>query len=110
MPNLPLADPVANDQNRKLGSPPSDEMPRLKTRSSIGLHSSCQRLILWVCEDAFLRREDTVGVGNLRYHFEEFAFDIDRRELRRGAEVVPITPHIAFEFIYRRRLWRPDDV
>jgi hypothetical protein len=30
----------------------------------------------------------------LRYRFEEFAFDIDRRELHRGAEVVPITPQV----------------
>ena len=56
---LPLANPVAND-HRKLGCTASDEMPRLKIRSTIGLHFSYQRLILWVCEDAFLRREDTV--------------------------------------------------
>ena len=30
----------------------------------------------------------------MRYCFEEFAFDIDRRELHRGAEVVSITPQV----------------
>jgi adenylate cyclase len=80
-------------------------MPQLKTRSTFGLHSLYQRLILWVCEDAFLRREDTVRVGNLRYCFEEFAFDIDRRELHRGAEVVSITPQVfdLLEYLIRNR-------
>jgi hypothetical protein len=50
----------AFDPNRKSGSAASDEMPRLKTRSTIGLHFSYLRLILWVCEDTFLRREDIV--------------------------------------------------
>jgi TolB-like protein/Flp pilus assembly protein TadD len=80
-------------------------MPQLKTRSNFGLHSLYQRLILWVCEDAFLRREDTVRVGNLCYCFEEFAFDIDRRELHRGAEVVSITPQVfdLLEYLIRNR-------
>ena len=80
-------------------------MPQLKTRSTFGLHSLYQRLILWVCEDAFLRREDTARVGNLRYCFEEFAFDIDRRELHRGAEVVSITPQVfdLLEYLIRNR-------
>jgi TolB-like protein len=80
-------------------------MPEVKTRSTFGLHSLYQRLILWVCEDAFLRREDTVRVGNLRYCFEEFAFDIDRRELHRGAEVVSITPQVfdLLEYLIRNR-------
>jgi TolB-like protein/Flp pilus assembly protein TadD len=80
-------------------------MPEVKTRSTFGLHSLYQRLILWVCEDAFLRREDTVRVGDLRYCFEEFAFDIDRRELHRGAEVVSITPQVfdLLEYLIRNR-------
>jgi len=49
----------ANDPYRKSGSTASDEMPRLKTRPTIGLHFLYQRLILWVCEDAFLRWEAT---------------------------------------------------
>ncbi|MBR0848456.1 winged helix-turn-helix domain-containing protein [Bradyrhizobium diazoefficiens] len=41
----------------------------------------------------------------MRYRFEEFAFDIDRRELRRGAEVVPITPQVfdLLEYLIRNR-------
>jgi adenylate cyclase len=41
----------------------------------------------------------------LRYCFEEFAFDIDRRELHRGAEVVPITPQVfdLLEYLIRNR-------
>jgi adenylate cyclase len=44
-------------------------------------------------------------VGNLRYRFEEFAFDIDRRELHRGAEVVSITPQVfdLLEYLIRNR-------
>src|SRR3954468_14169212 len=58
-----------------------------------------------MCEDAFLRREDTVRVGNLRYCFEEFAFDIGRRELHRGAEVVSIAPQVfdLLEYLIRNR-------
>jgi DNA-binding winged helix-turn-helix (wHTH) protein len=41
----------------------------------------------------------------LRYRFEEFAFDIDRRELHRGAEVVPITPQVfdLLDYLIRNR-------
>jgi len=41
----------------------------------------------------------------LRYRFEEFAFDIDRRELHRGAEVVSITPQVfdLLEYLIRNR-------
>jgi TolB-like protein len=41
----------------------------------------------------------------LRYLFEEFAFDIDRRELHRGAEVVSITPQVfdLLEYLIRNR-------
>ena len=43
--------------------------------------------------------------GNLRYRFEEFAFDTDRRELHRGAEVVSITPQVfdLLEYLIRNR-------
>jgi hypothetical protein len=50
---------VAFDPYRKSASAASDEMPRLKTRSTTGLHFSYRRLILWVCDDAFLRWEAT---------------------------------------------------
>ena len=41
----------------------------------------------------------------MRYRFEEFAFDIDRRELHRGAEVVSITPQVfdLLEYLIRNR-------
>jgi adenylate cyclase len=41
----------------------------------------------------------------LRYCFEEFAFDIDRRELHRGADVVSITPQVfdLLEYLIRNR-------
>ncbi|XUJ32887.1 winged helix-turn-helix domain-containing protein [Bradyrhizobium japonicum] len=41
----------------------------------------------------------------MRYRFEEFAFDIDRRELHRGAEVVSITPQVfdLLEYLLRNR-------
>ncbi|MGX0960958.1 DNA-binding winged helix-turn-helix (wHTH) protein [Bradyrhizobium japonicum] len=44
-------------------------------------------------------------VGNLRYRFEEFAFDIERRELHRGAEIVSITPQVLdlLEYLIRNR-------
>jgi TolB-like protein len=46
-----------------------------------------------------------VRVGNLRYCFDEFAFDIDRRELHRGAEVVSIAPQVfdLLEYLIRNR-------
>ena len=41
----------------------------------------------------------------MRYRFEEFAFDIDRRELHRGAEVVSITPQVfdLLDYLIRNR-------
>ena len=41
----------------------------------------------------------------MRYCFEEFAFDIDRRELHRGAEVVSITPQVfdLLEYLIRNQ-------
>ena len=41
----------------------------------------------------------------MRYCFEEFAFDIDRRELHRGAEIVSITPQVfdLLEYLIRNR-------
>ena len=49
----------AFDPNRKSNSAASDEMRWPKARSTFGLHVSHQLLILWVCEDAFLRWEAT---------------------------------------------------
>jgi TolB-like protein len=50
----------------------------------------------------------------LRYLFEEYAFDIDRRELHRGADVVSIAPQV-FDLLYylirnRERVVSKDDL
>jgi TolB-like protein len=50
----------------------------------------------------------------LRYLFEEYAFDIDRRELHRGTHVVSITPQV-FDLLYylirnRERVVSKDDL
>jgi TolB-like protein len=45
------------------------------------------------------------GEGRLRYLFEDYAFDTDRRELHRGAEVVPIAPQVfdMLDYLIRNR-------
>src|SRR5437667_10285985 len=40
------------------------------------------------------RSEAAQGNGSLRYLFEEYAFDTDRRELHRGADVVSVAPQV----------------
>jgi TolB-like protein len=47
----------------------------------------------------------TQGVGSLRYLFDEYAFDTDRRELHRGADVVSITPQVfdLLDYLIRNR-------
>src|SRR6202171_6212589 len=61
-----------------------------QTRLTFGLHFPYRRLILCVATDA---RAPTIGgIGSLHYLFEEYAFDTDRRELHRGADVVPVAP------------------
>jgi adenylate cyclase len=41
----------------------------------------------------------------LRYLFEEFAFDTDRRELHRGADVLSVAPQVfdILDFLIRNR-------
>ncbi|MET4330995.1 TolB-like protein/Tfp pilus assembly protein PilF [Bradyrhizobium sp. i1.15.2] len=41
----------------------------------------------------------------MRYFFEDFAFDTDRRELRRGADVVPTAPQVfdLLDYLIQRR-------
>jgi DNA-binding winged helix-turn-helix (wHTH) protein len=41
----------------------------------------------------------------LRYLFEEYAFDTDRRELHRGAEMVSVTPQVfdLLDYLIRNR-------
>src|SRR3954451_19839979 len=44
-------------------------------------------------------------MGSLRYIFEEYAFDTDRRELHRGADVVAVTPQVfdLLDYLIRNR-------
>lgn len=45
------------------------------------------------------------GIGILRYLFEDYAFDTDRRELYRGALVVSVTPQVfdLLDYLIRNR-------
>jgi TolB-like protein len=45
------------------------------------------------------------GNGSLRYLFEEFAFDTDRRELHRGADVLAVAPQVfdLLDYLIRNR-------
>ena len=48
---------------------------------------------------------DRRGNGSLRYLFENYAFDTDRRELHRGAELVAIPPQVfdLLDYLIRNR-------
>ena len=50
-------------------------------------------------------RRPPKGIGSLRYLFQEYAFDTDRRELHRGADVVPVTPQVfdLIDYLIRNR-------
>ena len=50
-------------------------------------------------------RRPTQGVGSLRYLFEEYAFDTDRRELHRGVDVVSVAPQVfdLLDYLIRNR-------
>src|ERR1700736_4643507 len=74
-----------------------------RTRLTFGLHFPYRRLILCVATDA---RAPTIGgIGSVHYLFEEYAFDTDRRELHRGAEVVPVAPQVfdLLDYLIRNR-------
>src|SRR5260370_6553306 len=47
----------------------------------------------------------TGGNGNLRYIFENYAIDTDRRELHRGADVVSVAPQVfdLLDYLIRNR-------
>jgi len=49
--------------------------------------------------------EVTQGNGRLRHLFENYAFDTDRRELHRGADVVSIAPQVfdLLDYLIRNR-------
>lgn len=57
-------------------------------RLTSGLHFSYRRLILPPVQRRSRRN------GSLRYLFEEYAFDTDRRELHRGTDAVSITAQV----------------
>jgi TolB-like protein len=51
------------------------------------------------------RSEGTSGNGSLRYLFDNYAFDTDRRELHRGADIITIAPQVfdLLEYLIRNR-------
>ena len=77
-----------------------------RARLTFGLHFPHRRLILRV---AAVLRPPTIGalqgIGSLRYLFEEYAFDTDRRELYRGADVVSVAPQVfdLLDYLIRNR-------
>jgi TolB-like protein len=50
-------------------------------------------------------RRPILGIRSLRYLFEEYAFDTDRRELHRGADVVSVAPQVfdLLDYLIRNR-------
>jgi DNA-binding response OmpR family regulator len=48
---------------------------------------------------------DPLEVGSLRYLFEAYAFDTDRRELHRGPDVVSVAPQVfdLLDYLIRHR-------
>jgi DNA-binding winged helix-turn-helix (wHTH) protein len=45
------------------------------------------------------------GAIELRFQFEDYVLDTDRRELRRGAELIPLAPRVfdLLEYLIRNR-------
>ena len=82
-------------------------MPRhQRARFTYGLHFPHRQLNL--CLTGVLEprcSEAAWGNGSLRYLFENYAFDTDRRELRRGAELVTIPPQVfdLLDYLIRNR-------
>ena len=75
---------------------------RRPARLTGGLHFPYRRLILCVPSGA---GEAGQGIGSLRYLFEEYAFDTDRREMHRGADVVSVAPQVfdLLDYLIRNR-------
>jgi DNA-binding response OmpR family regulator len=67
-----------------------------------GLHFSYRQLILCAPEAS---EGAPRGNGSLRYLFEDYTFDTERRELHRGADAVSITPQVfdLLEYLIRNR-------
>jgi TolB-like protein/Flp pilus assembly protein TadD len=74
---------------------------------TLGLHSPYRQLILCVPtgDKASVQWEATKGIGSLRYLFEEYVFDTDRRELHRGTDLVSVTPQVfdLLDYLIRNR-------
>jgi TolB-like protein len=75
---------------------------------TVGLHFSYRRLIIRTSKRSKTppcKPEVTCGVGIVRFLFEDFAFDIDRRELHRGSDVVSVAPQVfdLLEYLIRNR-------
>jgi TolB-like protein len=79
---------------------------RRRARLTFGLHFPYRRLILCVAAGASAQ---TIGGhlrdDRLRFLFEDYALDTDRRELQRGAAVVSVTPQVfdLLDYLIRNR-------
>jgi len=62
-------------------------------KQTCGLHFAYRRFILHGAEPPETVREPN-GEWTLRYFFEDYSFDTDLRELRRGPEVIRTTPQV----------------
>ncbi len=73
----------------------------MRARLTGGLHFSYRRLILHSASTEAPPRRN----GSLRYLFEKYAFDTDRRELHRGTDAVSITPQVfdLLDYLIRNR-------
>ena len=77
-----------------------------RARLTFGLHFPHRRLILCVPSSAgAFKRRRSEGFGSLRYLFDEYAFDTDRRELYRGADVISVAPQVfdLLDYLIRNR-------
>ena len=89
-------------EDRQVRKVPKADFPRNHRRLIFALQLSLE-------PSARQARNDS-----LRYLFEDFALDTDRRELRRGADVVPTTPQV-FDLLdylirHRERVVSKDDL
>jgi TolB-like protein len=75
-----------------------------------GLHFSYRRHSLWLSAS----QGTATGELALRYHFQNCTLDTDRRELCRGAEIIPLAPQVfdllAYLIRNRERVVSKDDL
>ena len=79
---------------------PASTLDVLLTFSLPAAYSLCSKCC-WGPDD----RRPPKGISSLRYFFEEYAFDTDRRELHRGADVVSVAPQVfdLIDYLIRNR-------